>query len=116
MSKEEIEKIVKDMFEKADMDGNGELEFSEFQIATIDKRSILQDDKLKEAFRLFDKDQSGAISAEEVKKVLGIGKKGGSMKIWDSIVKEVDQNGDGEIQFEEFKYMMQKFLNEEIKN
>ena len=30
MGEEEIEKVVDEMFKKADMDGNGELEFSEF--------------------------------------------------------------------------------------
>ena len=38
----------------------------------------MTDTKLKEAFRMFDKDGSGSISAEEVKKTLGIGKKGGN--------------------------------------
>ena len=31
-------------------------------------------------------------------------------KIWNDIVKEVDENGDGEISFEEFKLMMEKLL------
>jgi len=30
--------------------------------------------------------------------------------VWDDIVKEVDANGDGEVSYEEFKEMMQKFL------
>lgn len=74
----------------------------------------MQEDKLKEAFCLFDKDGSGSISAVELKNVLGIGKKFGNEDIWAEIVKEVDQDGNGEIDYNEFKIMMEKLLNEEV--
>ncbi len=45
--------------------------------------------------------------------MLGVGKKFGSENIWDEIIREVDKNGDGEISYEEFKEMMQKFLMQE---
>lgn len=61
------------------------------------------------AFNLFDKDGSGSISADEVKSVLGVGKNIDE-KIWNEIVREVDENGDGEISFLEFKIMMEKLL------
>ena len=48
--------------------------------------------------------------------MLGVGKKFGSEKIFDDIIKEVDINGDGVITYEEFKSMMKKFLSEEIIN
>jgi Ca2+-binding EF-hand superfamily protein len=44
--------------------------------------------------------------------VLGVGKKFGNENIWNDIIKEVDVNGDGEISYEEFKVMMQKFLSD----
>ncbi len=59
---------------------------------------------------MFDKDGSGSISADEIKTVLGVGKKFGDEKVWDEIIKEVDINRDGVICFDEFKYMMSKFL------
>ena len=34
---------------------------------------MLQDEKLKTAFDVFDKDGSGAISTDEIKQVLGVG-------------------------------------------
>ena len=63
------------------------------------------------AFELFDKDKSGSISANEVKQILGVGKKIGSEEVWIDIIKEVDTNGDGEISFEEFEIMMTKLLD-----
>lgn len=49
-----------------------------------------------------------------MKVILGGGKKIGNEKIWDDIIKEVDVNGDGEVSYEEFKLMMQKFLSDEV--
>mmetsp|Transcript_33829 Transcript_33829/g.32943 ORF Transcript_33829/g.32943 Transcript_33829/m.32943 type:complete len:178 (-) Transcript_33829:46-579(-) len=113
LPEDQIREEVDKFFKNADFDGNGELEYSEWQVATINKRSILQEEKLKGAFELFDKDGSGSINANEIKEVLGIGKKFGDEKIWNEIIMEVDVNGDGEISFDEFKLMMHKFLSGE---
>jgi Ca2+-binding EF-hand superfamily protein len=54
---------------------------------------------------MFDKDGSGNISADEIREVLGFG---GSLsdKQISQIIKQVDENGDGEIDFDEFVNMM----------
>ena len=59
------------------------------------------------AFRMFDKDGSGIISADEIRDVLCFGGTNAlSAEAVDAIIKQVDENGDGEIQFEEFVVMM----------
>lgn len=103
---EEVDKV----FRAADSDGSGEIDYSEWAVATINKRSVLQEDRLRGAFNMFDKDGSGSISADEIKSILGVGKKVGNEAVFDEILREVDVNGDGEISFEEFKMMMAKFL------
>jgi len=113
MAEEDIIAEADRLFKVADADGNGEIDYSEWQVATINKYDVLQEEKLKNAFRLFDKDNSGSISANEIKDVLGVGKKFGNEKVWLDIIKEVDINGDGEISYEEFKVMMTKFLNQD---
>jgi Ca2+-binding EF-hand superfamily protein len=55
---------------------------------------------------LFDKDGGGTISTDELREVLGVGGNI-SEEVWSKIIREVDENGDGEISFEEFKTMMQ---------
>jgi Ca2+-binding EF-hand superfamily protein len=45
-----------------------------------------------------------------LKEVLGVGKKLGNEKIWKEIISEVDINGDGVINYDEFCKMMKTFL------
>ena len=60
---------------------------------------------MKAAFKVYDKDNSGSISTDEIKEVLGVGANI-SEEVWKQIVNEIDANGDGEVSFEEFKEMM----------
>lgn len=58
---------------------------------------------------MFDKDDSGSISATEIKEALGMtGDNTMNDKIQE-IMNQVDDNGDGEISFDEFRDMMKKF-------
>ena len=55
LSDEEIEKEAKKLFAIADSDGSGEIDYSEWQVATINKYDALSEDKLRGAFEMFDK-------------------------------------------------------------
>lgn len=68
------------------------------------EKSLTSTDKLQAAFRMFDKDGSGLVSADELSAILS---QGGSAD-FEAMVKEFDVNGDGEISFEEFTIMMKK--------
>lgn len=74
---------------------------------------LLTNEKLQAAFNLFDIDQNGKITIEEIKSLLGGGGatdnfigSDPSNDIWRSLMYEGDENDDGEITFEEFKVMM----------
>jgi len=54
------------------------------------------------------KDKSGSISADEVKVILGLGKRF-SEETWKQVIGQVDQNSDGTVSFDEFEKMMAKF-------
>lgn len=95
------------MFKNIDIDGNGAIDYTEFVMATMNENNIVTNDKLQQAFKMFDKDGSGSITADEIKEVLGFDSSI-NKKIIDDIIKEVDENGDGEIQFDEFVHMMRK--------
>jgi calcium-dependent protein kinase len=68
-AKVEVDRI----FELVDVDNSGEIDFSEFVTATVNRGELLKESKLKAAFDIYDKDGSGSISCEEIKAVLGIG-------------------------------------------
>ena len=62
---------------------------------------------MRAAFKMFDKDGSGTISKDEIKEALG----GLDEKLVEESIRDVDQNNDGEISFEEFEKMMNKMTS-----
>ena len=103
MSDEEVEQ----MFNAVDTDKSGFIDYSEFVVAALNENQLTTNEKLQAAFKMFDKDGSGMISPDEIKEVLSFGGTNQLNKATlDAIVKQVDDNGDGEISFEEFVEMM----------
>mmetsp|Transcript_22576 Transcript_22576/g.22326 ORF Transcript_22576/g.22326 Transcript_22576/m.22326 type:complete len:469 (+) Transcript_22576:13-1419(+) len=102
---EDIEGEVDRIMRQVDTDQSGEIDYTEFIAATIHSNRLLSRDRLEAAFRAFDLDGSGSISAEELKAMLGR-HKNYSDSVWQAIINEVDQNGDGVIDFREFTEMM----------
>lgn len=64
---EEIEQVFKEI----DVDKSGKINYTEFIAATMNQSVYLKEEKLFQAFKMFDKNNDGFISAEEVKAVLG---------------------------------------------
>ena len=93
------------IFKSIDTDNSGNIEYTEFISACIEKNIYLNEEKLKDAFKLFDADGSGKISRAEIEKVLHIGK---HSKEIDEIMSKHDTNKDGEIDFQEFLTMMKE--------
>ena len=91
------------MFNAVDSDKSGFIDYSEFVVAAMQQSQVTSQDKLQAAFRMFDKDGSGIISADEIREVLQFGGSNSmSAEAVDAVIKQVDANGDGEISFEEF--------------
>ena len=95
------------------MDGNGEIEFSEWIVASIDKNSLITQEKLEMAFALFDKDGGGTLDAAEIKATLIGDNQEIDDEVWSAIIDEVDMDGNGEIDFYEFCHMMRKLVIDE---
>jgi len=94
-----------EIFKQIDTDNSGNIEYTEFISACIDKNVYLNEEKLKEAFNLFDSDKSGKISRDEIEKVLRLGP---NSKEINAIMAKHDTNKDGEIDFKEFLEMMKE--------
>lgn len=93
------------IFEVADTDENGNIEFSEFCTAAMDKAVLLHRPRLEAAFNMFDKNKNGKISFQELKEMLK-GNEGFTDEIFVELIGECDIDGDGEIDFQEFEKMM----------
>eukprot|EP01055_Gregarina_sp_Pseudo9_P005901 Gregarina_sp_Pseudo_9__5900@NODE_932_length_2053_cov_149_630089_g874_i0_p1_GENE_NODE_932_length_2053_cov_149_630089_g874_i0NODE_932_length_2053_cov_149_630089_g874_i0_p1_ORF_typecomplete_len561_score109_39Pkinase/PF00069_25/1_6e83Pkinase_Tyr/PF07714_17/9_3e53EFhand_7/PF13499_6/7_5e13EFhand_7/PF13499_6/7_1e16EFhand_1/PF00036_32/0_0013EFhand_1/PF00036_32/0_00019EFhand_1/PF00036_32/1_1e05EFhand_1/PF00036_32/8_4e08EFhand_6/PF13405_6/0_00083EFhand_6/PF13405_6/4_8EFhand_6/PF13405_6/2_3e08EFhand_6/PF13 len=101
---EDIAREVDKILECVDFDKNGYIEYSEFVTVAMDKKVLLSKGRLQAAFNLFDVDGSGKIAADELRRILH----DVDDAQWAQIIGEVDQNGDGEVDFDEFVAMMQK--------
>ena len=96
---------VEQIFKSIDTDNSGNIDYTEFIAASLDKNIYLQENKLYEAFKLFDVDGSGKISKDEIAYILGTEKKS---KEIEKLFKKYDTNNDGEIDFKEFVNMMKE--------
>ncbi|KAL1554839.1 calmodulin-like protein 3 [Salvia divinorum] len=110
------EKDVEDMVEKVDFNGDGLIDFGEFckLYESMDGGGAAADEDgdLRDAFDVFDGNKDGRITVEELGMVLSsLGFSEGS-KIEDckEMIRKVDVDGDGMVDFEEFKKMMREGL------
>ena len=109
--REEVIKKVDNLFLLLDGDNNGFIEFEEFLRACIDKKEILTDEYLKYAFKFLDKTNKGILTAEEINRAF-FEKENKLFEIaLTQDIMNVDQDGDGNINFEEFKILMKKTMN-----
>lgn len=114
-TREELAEMIRDV----DVDGNGTIEFAEFLALMARKASRggenggggddsgdAADEELREAFKVFDKDQDGLISAAELRHVMiSLGEKLTDEEV-EQMIREADLDGDGQVNFDEFVRMM----------
>lgn len=103
----EIPPDLAQIIKEVDSNGSGTIDYTEFLAATLDRQKYQAEDVCWAAFRVFDRDGNGKISQSELTKVLADGAVAAVAKgdIAD-LLKDVDANGDGEIDFQEFMKMM----------
>ena len=92
------------LFKSIDVDQNGRIDYTEFLAATIQKVNYLRNERLWEAFCMFDKDNSGHITKDELLQALKAEKS--QEKEIEKYIKAVDKNGDGQIDYKEFLELM----------
>ncbi|PAN21804.1 hypothetical protein PAHAL_3G489700 [Panicum hallii] len=109
---EELREMIRD----ADADGDGAIDFAEF-LGLMARKAAAggagagdaaadPDEELREAFKVFDKDQNGYISAAELRHVMiNLGEKLTDEEV-EQMIREADLDGDGQVNYDEFVRMM----------
>lgn len=112
----EVEELM-ELLADADMDGSGTIEYTEFIAAAYNFQRNLQDHVIWSVFRTFDHDNSGSVSREEMARVLRSGTITDNdleedvaelkhMEAFDDALDQLDKDGDGTIDFTEFKKLL----------
>ncbi len=113
ISEEEVKEKVDIIFANIDTDFNGFIEYEEFVRAAVNPTIFMSQNYLKFAFNYFDRDSSGDITFEEIKKRFSQNSNYNSEKM-DTELREifdkVDINNDGSISFFEFCKMMKNIM------
>jgi len=111
----ENEEELRKGFQSVDTDHNNKIDYTEFLAANLDKKIFLKEEKLKEAFRTFDINDSGAIKKEDIIRVLKLENLRDKNNIANAIIEENDFDKDGKINFKDFMCIMQNNNNIEKK-
>ena len=93
------------LFKALDVDHNGKIDYSEFIAGTLQRANYYKSDRLMEAFTNFDKDKSGKISKDEL--IVALKAEKSQEKEIEKLIKQVDKNNDGKIDYNEFLALMQ---------
>ncbi|KAK4782738.1 hypothetical protein SAY86_007112 [Trapa natans] len=97
---------IHSLMKAADIDNSGTIDYREFVAAMLHLNKVQREDHLHAAFSYFDQDGSGYITKEELQLAC---KKFGLEDIQlEELIKEVDQDNDGRIDYSEFVAMMQQ--------
>ncbi|KAL1545628.1 Calcium-dependent protein kinase 20 [Salvia divinorum] len=96
---------IENLMQAADFDNSGTMDYREFVAAMLHLNKVQKEDHIHAAFSYFDKDGSGYITRDELQQVC---EQFGIEDVHlDDIIREVDKDNDGRIDYSEFVSMMQ---------
>merc|ERR1719479_649846 len=85
---------LQDMINEVDVDGNGSIEFNEFIVMMSKKiKENESSNDIREAFRVFDRNGDGYISAEELSQVMSTLGENLTKEEIDEMIREADLDG-----------------------
>lgn len=99
-------KEIASIMSEIDSDGDGFIDLNEF--AAFHLASSADNKELRDAFDVYDRDKNGVISASELHQTLkSLGQKC-TLRDCEKMISAVDVDGDGAVNFDEFKKMMNR--------
>ena len=95
---------IRSYFSSIDTDKNGKIDYTEFVAACLNKKNLLTEERLYEAFTKLDIDHNGKITKNELMSVLKL--EANNDKFVTELIKQADKNSDGVIDYKEFLEFM----------
>mmetsp|Transcript_17562 Transcript_17562/g.21453 ORF Transcript_17562/g.21453 Transcript_17562/m.21453 type:complete len:683 (+) Transcript_17562:151-2199(+) len=100
---------VETLFNAADLNGSGKLKYTEFLAATIESTELVTEERLAEAFDQLDCDDTGYISVENIRDLLG---ESVPEKYIKQVIAEADLRNDNKVTYDEFLYMWRQDIED----
>jgi len=94
-----------------DVDKDNRIDYTEFLAAVMNHEKLLNEGTLKSVFKVLDIDSSGEVSLQELMAKLDCsGISGRNAEVWAEIIKNADDDGNQQLNEQEFVDIMKKFL------
>ncbi|KAL9058245.1 MAG: hypothetical protein Q9162_001844 [Coniocarpon cinnabarinum] len=106
LSLDPTEEELHDLVREADRDGNGSIDFNGRSAPAVQPVSF--EEEMRQAFKVFDKDGSGTLSKAEVREVMRSLGENITEEELDEMMREVDLDKSGTIDFKEFMQLMSR--------
>jgi len=105
-NEKKAEELVHSIWNEINLNDDGDINFTEFLVAALNRDKLLSKQKIEQAFQLFDLDRNDYITKLKLQTVMG------SIEMNDEDVKALlqdgDENNDGKISYEEFIHILMK--------
>jgi len=93
------DEVISEIFRGLDHDESGQLHYMEFLAAVAESQGLITQERLIETFDRLDSDNSGFITVDNLREILGTDF---DDEVVAELVKGADENSDGRIDYEEF--------------
>ena len=110
-----------DLVHQLDTNRDGKIDYGEFITAAVNRARLINEENLRIAFNMFDKDGNGQISRAELREVFHgaacqTALEDGDEQIWEQVMAEVDRNHDNLISSSEFNAAMMEVITHRSSN
>lgn len=95
---------------KIDTDENGRINYSEFLMVSMNREQLLTNERLDQAFKMFDTNGDNEVSVDEVRAMF-TNIKGVDDRMVERALSEIDRKGKENLKFAEFKAMIERLFD-----